>query len=958
MMCENCHVNPATVHVTKVVNGRKVVKHLCVECAEKMGFMPEEFGFPGFFEIPDIFASMFKRRPDERIFDYFGERAKKVIHLAKEESPRLSHDHLTPEHLLLGIIKEEGLAYKVLEALKLDMVDLFSETESLIGRGETHPREITLSPRSKKVLELAFNIAKELGAPLVEAEHVLLGLIREGNSIAAQALQKRKVSYDRVVEEVIGQMRKGEAPPLSAGPEPFEPSEGPEEFGPFGGEEEMGGPGGFFGLPFGGAGGGIGTRAPTRKAALASYGRDLTADSREGRLDPVVGREKEIDRITRILARRTKNNPVLMGDPGVGKTAIVEGLANRIVAGTVPDVLKDKQVIALDLGGMVAGTKYRGEFEARVKKVLEEILAKKRQIILFIDELHTLVGAGGAEGAIDAANMLKPSLARGELQVIGATTVDEYRKNIEKDAALERRFQPVLISEPSVELTIEILKGIRDKYEQHHKVKIPDAALVAAATLSHRYISDRFLPDKAIDVMDEAAAKVRLKLINRPKALKEVENKIEDVKKSQAAAIGEQKYEKAASKRDELQSLQDHLKKLEEEWKVESSNIAAVVTEDDIAEVVSDWTGIPVVKLTQAETEKLLHMEETLHKRVIGQDESIVSIAQAIRRGRAGLKAPERPLGSFIFAGPTGVGKTEVARRLAEFMFGTMDAMIRIDMSEYMEKHTISRLIGAPPGYVGYEEGGVLTEAVRRKPYSVVLFDEIEKGHPDVFNVLLQILDDGRVTDSKGKLIDFKNTIIIMTTNIGQRLIIERGAIGFMAKEDREADYEKMKDTVMDEMKKEFRPEFLNRIDEIIVFHPLSDAELKQIAKLILSDVERQMEEQEMQLAIDDEITSMIVKEGYDPKFGARPLRRAVRRLIENPLSNQLIEGKFKAGDKVAAVVKDGKIVFEKIGKAEIKGKRSESETKSVTKPVQAESSSKKELDGGEKFKKGKKKSK
>src|SRR3989339_769972 len=954
MMCENCHVNPATVHVTKVVNGRKVVKHLCVECAEKMGFMPEEFGFPGFFEIPDIFASMFNRRLDKIFFVYLGESAQMVIHLAKEESPRLSHDHLTPEHLLLGIIKEEGLAYKVLEALKLDMVDLFSETESLIGRGETHPREITLSPRSKKVLELAFNIAKELGAPLVEAEHVLLGLIREGNSIAAQALQKRKVSYDRVVEEVIGQMRKGEAPPLSAGPEPFEPSEGPEEFGPFGGEEEMGGPGGFFGLPFGGAGGGIGTRAPTRKAALASYGRDLTADSREGRLDPVVGREKEIDRITRILARRTKNNPVLMGDPGVGKTAIVEGLANRIVAGTVPDVLKDKQVIALDLGGMVAGTKYRGEFEARVKKVLEEILAKKRQIILFIDELHTLVGAGGAEGAIDAANMLKPSLARGELQVIGATTVDEYRKNIEKDAALERRFQPVMVNEPDKELAIEILKGIRSKYEEHHRVRIPDASIFEAVSLSERYISDRFLPDKAIDVMDEAAAKVRLRLISRPKELKEVEAQIEDIKKSQATAIGEQKYEKAASKRDELQTLQSRLKELEDEWKIESGKIAAVVTEEDIAEVVSDWTGIPVVKLTQAETEKLLHMEDTLHKRVIGQDEAIVSISQAIRRGRAGLKAPDRPVGSFIFAGPTGVGKTEVARRLAEFMFGTIDAMIRIDMSEYMEKHTVSRLIGAPPGYVGYEEGGALTEAVRRKPYSVILFDEIEKGHPDVYNILLQILDDGKVTDSKGKAIDFKNTVIIMTTNIGQRMIVDKSTIGFIPREDREADYEKMKDMVLDEMKKEFRPEFLNRIDEIIVFHPLSDDELKQIAKLIISDVEKQMEDQEMQLSMDDDVTALIAKEGYDPKYGARPLRRAVRRLIENPLSNQLIEGKFKAGDKVVAKVKEEKIVFEKIGKAEIKPKPAKDD-KVKESPEKQQSVEIKEPDGGERSKQSKK---
>jgi len=922
MMCENCHVNPATVHVTKVVNGRKVVKHLCVECAEKMGFMPEEFGFPGFFEIPDIFASMFKRRPDERIFDYFGESAQKVIHLAKEESTRLSHDHLTPEHLLLGIIKEEGLAYKVLEALKLDMVDLFSETESLIGRGETHPREITLSPRSKKVLELAFNIAKELGAPLVEAEHVLLGLIREGNSIAAQALQKRKVSYDRVVEEVIGQMRKGEAPPLSAGPEPFEPSEGPEEFGPFGGEEEMGGPGGFFGLPFGGAGGGIGTRAPTRKAALASYGRDLTADSREGRLDPVVGREKEIDRITRILARRTKNNPVLMGDPGVGKTAIVEGLANRIVAGTVPDVLKDKQVIALDLGGMVAGTKYRGEFEARVKKVLEEILAKKRQIILFIDELHTLVGAGGAEGAIDAANMLKPALARGELQVIGATTVDEYRKNIEKDAALERRFQPVMVNEPTPEFTVEILKGIRPKYEEFHRVTIPDVAIEAAVHLSARYISDRFLPDKAIDVMDEAAAKVRLKRVDTSNELREARKELEQAKKEKDEALSTQKYEKAASLRDRINAISDKVKELEKKWEERQDKAAVIITEEDIAEVVSDWTGIPVLKLTKAESEKLTNMEEKLKERIIGQDEAVMAISQAIRRGRAGLKPPERPIGSFIFAGPTGVGKTEVARRLAEFMFGTQEAMIRIDMSEFMEKHSVSRLLGAPPGYVGYEEGGKLTEAVRRKPYSVILFDEIEKAHPDVFNVLLQVLEDGRVTDAKGKTVDFKNTVIIMTTNIGQRMIIQQGPIGFMASAQRETGYEKMKETVMDEMKREFRPEFLNRIDEIIVFHPLGEEDLKRIAKLMVGDVEKNIENQEMQLVINDDVTAQIVKDGYEPKFGARPLRRSVQKLIENPLSNEIIAGKFVPGDKIGAKMADCKVVFERIGQAEIKKKK------------------------------------
>ena len=908
MLCQKCKVRPASVHITKIVNGKKVERHLCGVCAVEEGFLGAgapgvEFGFPelpGFFEFPDLFASFLKRRPTERFYDYFSESANRILQLASEESTRLGHDHVRTEHLLLGLIKSEGLATKVLQSLGVDLVNLFSDIESLIGRGEGSPKKLTLSPRAKKALELAYQAARELGFNYVGEEHILLGIIREGESIAAQALQKRKVNFDKVAREIVSEAEKAIGP---AGPEEF-----PPEFPEGGGEEFGAGPEEVYGFP------GLGIGAPPRpaKPALTTFGRDLTAMAKKGELDPVIDREKEIDRVIRILSRRTKNNPALLGDPGVGKTAIVEGLAERIVKGDVPEILKDKQVIALDLGGMVAGTKYRGEFEARVKKILDEILAKKRKIIVFIDELHTLVGAGGAEGAIDAGNMLKPALARGELQMIGATTVDEYRKNIEKDAALERRFQPVLINEPSVELTIEILKGIRDPYEAHHGVKIPDAALVAAATLSHRYISDRFLPDKAIDVMDEAAAKVRLRTISPPPELRKAQKELETFKKEKEASLTTQQYEKAASIRDQMSALEKKVKELDDKWKQERGTAEPTVTEDDIATIVSDWTGIPVVKLTAAETEKLIHMEGELHKRVIGQDEAVIAISQAIRRGRAGLKPPQRPVGSFIFAGPTGVGKTEVARRLAEFMFGTMEAMISIDMSEYMEKHTVSRMIGAPPGYVGYEEGGTLTEAVRRKPYSVILFDEVEKAHPDVFNILLQILEDGRLTDSKGHVVDFKNTVLIMTTNIGQKEIVSQGAIGFMAREDRESNYEKMKDIVLTDMKKEFRPEFLNRIDEIIVFHPLTDEELRQIAGLILSDLQKQVADRKMKLEVSEAVKEKVIKDGYEPKFGARPLRRAVQHLLENPLSNEIIAGNFKEGDTVMADIKNEKIVFEK----------------------------------------------
>lgn len=887
MLCDNCGERPAAIHITQIADGEKVVKHLCTQCASDLGMAGETgMDLGGLFEFPDIFSSLLRRKPD-RIYDYFSEDAQKVLQLSREEAKRLNHDYINPEHLLLGLIKEEGNIASILKDLNIDLVQLFSEIESFIGHGENPPTDILLSPRTKKVLELAYNSAKELGFNYVGPEHFLIGILKEGESIAAQALGKRKITAKKITAEILKSLQSTRAQeeeyPEFSPENIFEAFQGPQ------------------------------LGAHRQKGGIAQFSRNLTQMAKENKIDPVIGREKEIDRVIRILSRRTKNNPALLGDPGVGKTAIVEGLAQRIIKGDIPEILKNKEVVTLDLTGMIAGTKYRGEFEARIKKVMDEIIAKAGKYILFIDELHTLVGAGAAEGAIDAANILKPALAKGDLHVIGATTVEEYRKYIEKDSALERRFQPIMVDEPTVEETIEILKGIRDKYEAHHRVKITDDAIFQAAHLADRYITDRFLPDKAIDLMDEAAAKVRLCAISPPKELREAQKQLEKIKTEKEAVLSSQQYEKAAEFRDKIADLESKVKTLDAKWKSERGLASCILTKEDIAEVVHDWTGVPVIELTAAETERLIKMEEVLHERVVSQEEAIHSIAQAIRRGRAGLKAPERPVGSFIFAGPTGVGKTEVAKRLAEFLFGSQESLIRIDMSEYMEKHTTSRIIGAPPGYVGYEEGGTLTEQVRRKPYSVLLFDEIEKAHPDVFNILLQILDDGRLTDSKGRTVDFKNTIIIMTTNIGAKMIAEESQIGFLKKEKgKEINYDRMKTKVLDEMKHDFKPEFLNRIDEIIVFHSLTIEQIKKIADIQIGDLKKLAEAKEIKLDISEKAKDILAKEGYEEKYGARPLKRAIQKLIENPLSNDLLAGTFKAGDTVIVDEEESKLVFKK----------------------------------------------
>ena len=808
------------------------------------------------------------------MFERFTDRARRVVVLAQDEARGLKHNYIGTEHLLLGLISEgEGVAAKALETMGIKGEAVRASVIEIIGEGEK-PVEghIPFTPRAKRVFELSLREALQLGHNYIGTEHLLLGLLKEGEGVAAQVLTKQGADLAQVRQTVI-QMLSGY-------------QRGDEE-----GRESVG------------AGvGGSGGPERSNSAILEQFGRNLTQAARENKLDPVIGRRVEMERVMQVLSRRTKNNPVLIGEPGVGKTAVVEGLAQAIVHGDVPETIKDKQIYSLDMGSLVAGSRYRGDFEERLKKVLKEIRTRG-DIILFIDEIHTLVGAGAAEGSIDAAQMLKPMLARGELQTIGATTNDEYRKHIEKDAALERRFQPVKVEEPSVEETVEILKGLRDRYEAHHRVIITDAAIQAAAELADRYISDRFLPDKAIDLVDEAGARLRIRRMTAPPELRELDEKIAEVRRNKEAAIDDQDFEKAASLRDEESKLSDERKAKEEAWKGGESDEIAEVGDQEIAEVLAMSTGIPVVRLTQTETAKLLKMEDELHKRVIGQDEAVKALAQSIRRTRSGLKDPNRPGGSFIFAGPTGVGKTELAKALAEFLFGDEDALIQLDMSEFSEKHTASRLFGAPPGYVGYDEGGQLTEKVRRKPFSVVLFDEVEKAHPDIFNSLLQILEEGRLTDSQGRKVDFKNTVIIMTTNLGTRDINKGVLTGFQTADNSTHDYGRMKAKVAEELKQHFRPEFLNRVDDTIVFPPLTKPEIARIVDLMIAKLAKRMQAQDMRLQLTDEARELLADVGFDPVLGARPLRRAIQREIEDALSERILFGELQPGQVVTVGV-------------------------------------------------------
>ena len=808
----------------------------------------------------------------------YTERAEKVLKIAHTEAKAMGHQVVGTEHILLGLIQEgDGIAAQALIAMGLDLDKIRSQVEQIAGIGQPFNGEVGFTPRVKRVLELANEETHRQDVNYIGTEHLLLGLVMEGEGIAARILLNLNVSPEKVWKQVVkllgGELDESAIP----GPNSVPISK---------------------------------NAGPVNTPALNEFGRDLTLQAREGRLDPVIGREKEIERVIQVLSRRTKNNPALIGEPGVGKTAIAEGLAQGIISNRVPEILANKRVITLDLASMVAGSKYRGEFEERLKKVMEEIRVDGN-IILFIDELHTLIGAGAAEGAIDAANILKPALARGELQCIGATTIDEYRKYIEKDSALERRFQPIMVGEPTVEEAILILRGLRDRYEAHHRVKITDEAIEASVRLSNRYISDRFLPDKAIDLMDEAASRVRLASFTTPPDLKSLEDETERLKKEKEAAVASQEFEKAAQIRDQEHKIRTDLAEQREVWQNKRYKENAMVTPDDIAQIVASWTGIPVKKLAQEESDRLLHLEDILHQRLIGQEDAVTAVAKAVRRARAGLKDPKRPIGSFIFLGPTGVGKTELGRALAEAMFGDEKALIRIDMSEYMEKHSVSRLVGAPPGYVGHEEGGQLTEAVRRKPYGVVLLDEIEKAHPEVFNILLQVLEDGRLTDTKGRTVDFRNTVIIMTSNVGSSFL-RKEAMGFSAKKDEKTEYKTMRGHVMEELKRTFRPEFLNRIDELLVFHTLQEEHLEKITEVLMRQVNVRLLEHGLELKADKSAIKLIAKEGNDPVFGARPLRRAIQRLIEDALSEKILAGEFKTGDKIVIEAEDGKMKFSK----------------------------------------------
>ena len=802
--------------------------------------------------------------------------------LAQEEARRLGHNFVGTEQVLLGLIGEgTGVAAKTLKSMGVNLKDARTEVEKIIGRGSGFVAvEIPFTPRAKRVLELSWDEARQLGHNYIGTEHLLLGLIREGEGVAARVLENLGVDLNKIRSNVVKIL--GESKPQTVS-----------------------------------SGGGSSSSSSTTKAktpSLDEFGTDLTLAAAELRLDPVIGREKEIERVIQILARRTKNNPVLLGEPGVGKTAVVEGLALRIVNSEVPDILDGKKVIQLDMGLLIAGTKYRGEFEERLKKIMDEI-RQAGNIILVIDEMHTLIGAGAAEGAIDAANILKPALSRGEIQVIGATTLDEYRKHIEKDTALERRFQSIIIEEPSIDDSIEIIRGLKPKYEEHHRLIISDEAIVAAVKLSSKYITDRFLPDKAIDVLDEASSKVRLKVSSLSPEGKELDKELRAIIKEKEDAIRNQEFEKASQLRDDEADMKERIREVSEEWRNEHDANKPVVTEENIAEVIGMMTGVPVTKLTESESDRLLKLEDTLHERVIGQNDAIVAISKAIRRARVGLKSPNRPIGSFIFCGPTGVGKTELAKALSEAVFGSEDNMVRVDMSEFMEKHATSKLIGSPPGYVGYDDGGSLTETIRKKPYSVILFDEIEKAHPDVFNIMLQILDDGRLTDSKGRHVNFKNTIIIMTSNVGASMIANQSKLGFTTADDEKKDkYEKLKDTVNEEMKKAFRPEFINRIDDIIVFAHLSKEEIREIVDLMMKDLFKRLDERGLKMEVTNEVKDFMATDGYSEAYGARPLRRLIQRKVEDTLAEEILTGKYEEGDTIVLDMKDGKMFFSKKG--------------------------------------------